>query len=110
MLIAGPSIGLVGTCHAQSNSLSLSVNSVSTPGFVSLNLSLSSPAASLPAALQWALNYSASDIAGITAVEGPAALAAGKTVTCSGNRCLLWGLNTTVIPNGVVAVLTLQLA
>jgi hypothetical protein len=110
MLVAGTGIGLVSTCAAQSNSLSLSVNSVSTAGFVSLNLSLSSAAASLPAALQWTSNYSASDIVGSTAIEGPAAIAAGKTVTCSGNRCLLWGLNMTVIPNGVVAVLTFQLA
>ena len=110
MLAAGTSSGLVSPCAAQSSSLSLSVNSISTAGFVSLNLSLTSIVASVPAALQWTLNYSSSDIVGFTAIEGPAAMAAGKTVTCSGNRCLLWGLNTTAIPSGVVAVLTFQLS
>jgi len=110
MVAAGTSIGLVSTCAAQSNSLSLSVNSVSTSGFVSLNVSLTSAAASQPAALQWTLNYSTSDIIGFTAIEGAAAIGAGKTVTCSGNLCVIWGLNTTAIPSGVVAVLTFQLS
>ncbi len=60
--------------------------------------------------MQWTLNYSAADVTGITAAAGPAAIAADKTLTCAGNRCLLWGPNTTTIQNGLVAVLTLQLA
>ncbi len=60
--------------------------------------------------MQWTLNYPAAEGAGFTVVAGPAAVAAGKTLTCAGNRCLLWGINTTTLQNGVVAVLTLQLA
>ena len=110
LLVGGTGVGLASTCAGQSSALSLSVNSVSAASLVSLNLSLSSTGASLPAALQWTLNYSASDIVGFTATEGPAAIAAGKVVTCAGNRCLLWGPNAATIPNGVVAVLTFQLA
>ena len=39
-----------------------------------------------------------------------AATAANKTLTCLGKRCMLWGINGLSVENGVVAVMTLQLA
>ena len=41
---------------------------------------------------------------------GPTASAAGKSIICSGNTCLLYGANSQTIGNGIVGVLTFQLA
>lgn len=53
------------------------------------------------AGLQWTVS-----VPGATAISvqaGPAATSAGKTISCSGNTCLLSGLNTNTIPNGTIA-------
>ena len=63
-----------------------------------------------PAAIQWTLNYPAAAVAQISAVAGPAASAANKTLTCASNRCVLWGLDAQTIQTGVVAVVTVELA
>ena len=39
---------------------------------------------------------------------GSAATAAAKPVTCSGNRCILDGMNATPIPDGTIATLNLS--
>ena len=102
---------LAGACAAQSDSLSLSLNPGTAAGFVSLNLSLTSAPGAEPAGIQWTLNYPASDVVGFVATAGPSATAADKTVVCSGNLCLLYGpQQANPIQNGVVAVLTFQLA
>ena len=112
--------GVPAFCHrsepdkAQSDSLVLSSASVVPGGTVALNLSLTSPAAGEPAGLQWTLTYSPSDISSITASAGAAATAAGKFLLCSGTAgsytCLLTGLNTNVIQNGAVAVVTVTVS
>jgi hypothetical protein len=63
-----------------------------------------------PAAIQWTLNYPAAAVAQIAAVAGPAATAANKTLTCTGNSCVLWGLNAQTIQSGVVAVVAIELS
>ncbi len=66
------------------------------------------------AALQWSLAYPQEDIASVTVVAAAVAAAADKTVVCDskpGNtRCLLFGMNQNVIPDGVLVEVTLELS
>ena len=78
------------------------------PGWtVDLPLTLSGGAN--PAALQWSFGYS-SDITGVTVVASDSVKAAGKSVTCSGGTCLMFGVNAATLPDGGVAVATFQVA
>ena len=83
-------------------------------GTVALNLTLTSPAGSEPAGIQGALTYSATDVVSINAVAAGTAVTAGKSIYCSSSsgtyRCLLAGLNSSLIQNGVVAVVTVTIA
>ena len=109
-IAAGISIGGVGSCAAQSGALSLSLNSNAGAGTISLNVVLTVAPGAGPAAIQWTLDDPDGAVVGSTAVAGPAATAANKTLTCIGKRCMLWGVNGLPIEDGVVAVITLQLA
>jgi malectin (di-glucose binding ER protein) len=46
-------------------------------------------------------------LSGLSFVASPAVAAAGKSISCTtvvtGTECILWGLDTTAIPNGVIA-------
>jgi hypothetical protein len=53
------------------------------------------------AALQWTLALPTGVSASV--VSGPAAIAAGKTVSCNGSTCIAYGLNATAIGSGTVA-------
>ena len=90
--------------------LSLSSGSVVAGQTVSLDLSLTAPASGGPAGLEWAYSYPATTFSSVTVVAGPAAVAAGKSVSCSGSSgsytCMLFGLNTTTMSTGVVATAT----
>jgi hypothetical protein len=78
------------------------------PGWtVDLPITLSGGAE--PAALQWSFTFS-KDITSVTVVAGTSIKAAQKTMTCSGNTCLVFGMNTATLADGVVAVATFQLA
>ena len=94
-------------------SLGLSSTGVQS-GAVPLNLVLSSVTGSEPASLEWTLSYPTSSITTVVVTAGPQATAAAKSITCkatTGNQtCVLDGLNTTKILNGIVAVATLQLS
>ena len=105
----------------QSESLDLSGGVTIPGGTVSLNLSLATLSGNGPAGLEWAFTYPSSDIVAISASAGAAATAASKSLSCAGNPgsgsyiCFLTGLlpsglNTNIIPNGVVAVLTVTLS
>jgi hypothetical protein len=105
----------------QSDSLALSSGAVVPGGTVSLSLSLNSPSGSEPAGIEWTFTYSPSNLVAnsISASLGAAATAAGKSLSCVGSpgsyTCFLTGLgqnglNTNVIQNGVVAVLTVTIA
>lgn len=66
-----------------------------------------------PGGIQFDLTFPAADVTSITAATGPAATAAGKSITCAAPtgttgtfRCLVAGLNTSTIANGVVANIT----
>ena len=105
----------------QSDSLALSSGATVPGGTVSLNLSLSSSSGSQPAGIEWTFAYSTSDVVAnsISAVAGAAATAAGKSLWCAGipgsYTCFLTGLgpgglNTNIIQNGVIAVLTVTIS
>ena len=93
--------------------LSLS-SGISSGSSAAVNLTLSSPAGSQPAGIQWTLTYSPRDILSIDAVAAGGAVAAGKAIQCSAGAgiytCLLVGQNSNLIQNGLVAVVNLTLA
>src|SRR5947207_7024635 len=99
-----------GAAYSQT-SLSLASGTAVQGGSVSLNLSLS---ASTSSAVQWTLSYSAADVASVSVAGGPVLTSAGKTAQCRTTSnaiiCLASGLNSTTIPNGVVATVTVTLA
>jgi hypothetical protein len=94
-------------------SLGLSSSGVQS-GVMPLSIVLNSAAGSEPASLQWSLAYPTSSVTQVVITAGPRATAVAKAVTCkaaSGSQtCLLEGLNTSKILNGVVATATLQLS
>ena len=78
-------------------------------GSVVVPINLVSSGGAQAAALQWSLSYS-SDVAGVTFVAGTAAANAGKSLVCNGKTCLIYGINTTAISDGVVATVTFQIS
>ncbi len=102
-------------CYAQSDSLVLSSGTVEANQIAPLNLVLTSPAGSEPAAIQFTLTYPANIVNIVSVSPGPTAFAAGKTVACApasgAYTCVIYGgANATIISNGVVAVVSLTLA
>ena len=98
----------------QTDSLILSSGSAASDGTVSLNLNLTSASGHIPVGVEWTLTYSPSDVTAISVTVGPAATAAGKTLSCSASlgayTCLASGMNTTAISNGAVAYVDLTIA
>lgn len=92
------------------DALSLSSGSVVAGQTISLDLSLTAPASGGPAGIEWTYSYPASTFSSVTVVAGPAAAAAGKSVSCSAGSgsytCILFGLNTTTMSSGVAATAT----
>ena len=80
---------------------------------MSLNLSLAS-SSTPPAAIQWSLSYSTNDFTSATLLPGSAGTGAGKQISCNsipGNStCLLWGVNSSFISNGVAATVVLSIS
>jgi len=107
----------VDRAAAQTASLSLSGGSGFPGSNVTLNVSLTING-TLPAAVQWDLLYSTADLnpeVGTFYASGAAATVAGKQATCGtlvpGDiRCIVAGLNSTAIGNGILAAVTLQIA
>src|SRR5262245_25039203 len=64
----------------QTDSIGLSSGTAGSDGTISLNLTLTAPAGSEPAALQWTLTYSQSDVTAISVSAGAAATGASKTL------------------------------
>jgi len=89
--------------------LSVDSGTGSAGGAVVLSINQGSLGTAQPTALRWSFSYS-SDITGVTVTTGPSAASAQKAVACSSNICTVIGLNSNVIPDGVVAVATFQLA
>ena len=103
-------------CLALGQTIGLSVGSatVAAGGSTLLNLSLTESGGAQPAGLEWALGYSPANVSSITVTAGAAATSAGKTIACStgtgGLTCLLYGVNSAPISNGVVAQIAVNLS
>jgi hypothetical protein len=100
---------LIGGLHAQTT-LALSPAAEGA----SLELALNSTSGVIPAAIQWIIQYPAAAIQSITVEDGPALTSAGKTVICAGDagvfNCMVVGFNGELIPDGVIARVTVRLA
>lgn len=103
-LLVSPSIAF-----AQSITLSIGSGSATAGGTVAVPINLTSTGGAQTAGFEWSVNYS-SDITGVTVVAGSSTTNAGKSLSCSGNNCIIIGFNATVIADGPVAVATFQIA
>jgi len=99
---------------AQGDTLSLSPGPVTGSRMISLNVSLQSSGGQQPAGVQWTLGYSPVDFTAIQVTSGPSAIAAGKSVYCAGTagalNCVVVGVNSRTIPDGVLAVVSLTVS
>ena len=117
-LFIGAIVTLAASAAAQTPSLSLSSASGAPGAQVTLSVSLNSVGSTLPAAIQWDLNYSPSDLSLMTGTyygTGVAGSGAGKFADCNSIsagdvRCIVSGINTYTFGSGVVATLTFQIA
>lgn len=94
---------------------SLGSGTIDGVGAVSLPISITNKTGQLPAGLQFDVAYSAADITSVVVSLGPAAIAAQKTLNCAPQtstppsvRCIISGINTTLIQNGVIANVAMQ--
>jgi hypothetical protein len=99
----------IGIGAGQSVNLSVGVGQETVGGSVAVPINLASLGGAQAAAVQWSLSYS-SDVTGVAFAAGTAATNAGKSLVCNGNTCLLYGINTNVISDGIVATVTLQIS
>lgn len=88
---------------AAASTLAVSSATAAPGSTTSLSLSFTSDSGTA-GALQWTLNLPAA-VASFTIQAGPAASAAGKTLSCNGNVCILAGMNSNPVGNGVVATI-----
>jgi hypothetical protein len=108
-------LALLSSCGGLAQGVTLNLSSASgTPGTtVSLNITLFS-SGTQPAAVHWTLNYSSVDFISATVSAGAAATAASKQITCNNSTgsstCVLWGVNSNTISNGVVATVALPIS
>lgn len=109
VLVGHSTTGLFG------QQVSLSLDSAQgVPGStVSLNLTMSATGGAQPTGLQWTIGYPAS-LTGVSVTTGAAAGAAGKSAQCSigtgSATCVVYGMNTAPIGNGIVAQATFTIA
>lgn len=105
-------ISISALVYGQNATLALASGSALPGGTASLNLQLSGGAQ--PAGVQWNLAYSTADFSSVQVTAGPASVAAAKAVDCYGvagsHNCVLSGLSTSTIGDGVVATATFTLA
>ena len=103
---------------SQTDSLALSSAVVPPGGTATLSLSLSAPGSQV-AGLQWTIVYPPSTVVAITASAGSAATSALKSLECAGSpgtySCFLTGLNASglnenLIPNGIVASVSVTIS
>lgn len=95
---------------AQPVTMTLSSATAAAGGIAYLNIQLNTVSGTAPASLEWAINAPAPEVQNVRASLGPAASAASKMLCCTGNKCVLAGLNSSPIANGTVAVLAIQLS
>ena len=111
ILLAAGSIQAFG----QQASLSVSSGSASAGGTASVNLSLNNVSGAAPTALEFTLGYPAASVTGVTLSTGASANTAGKILDCTSvtagqTSCVLYGDNSIVLGNGVLATIGVSLA
>lgn len=105
----GVFMGCSENAMGQSVTLSVGVGQVAADGSVVVPIRLASLEGAQTAAVQWTLSYS-SAVTDVHFELGTAATNAGKSLMCSANTCLIYGINTTPISDGIVATVTLQVS
>lgn len=118
VVLIGAIVAFAANAAAATPSLSLSGASGVPGSTVTLDVSLNSVGSPLPAAIQWDLTYSTSDLSLVTGTyygTGAAGSGAGKAADCNSIsagdvRCIVSGIDTTAFGSGVVATLTFQIA
>jgi hypothetical protein len=101
--------GCSGIAAGQSVTLSVGVGQETVGSSVVVPINLVSLGGAQAAAVQWSLSYS-SDVTGVAFTVGTAATDADKSLACNGNKCLISGINTTAMSDGIVATVTLQIS
>lgn len=104
---------LVGAfCAAGESTIALGSGSAAEGTSATLVLTLSGN--ETPASLQFKLTFRPVDFTLVEVAAGPAAKAAGKSVDCRVSRgsvtCLIWGMNSSALNNGIVAVVKATLS
>jgi hypothetical protein len=88
--------------------------SVIAGGTGSVNISLTTTSGTAPASVQWTLTYPSGTLSGLSVVASSAITAAGKSISCTnaanGTECILWGLDNSAIPNGIIATATFSVS
>ncbi len=81
---------------------------VGAPGdTIPLALSIFSTGGLAPVAVEWTFLLTP-DLTLVSVALGASGTAASKTLSRSGGLCVVWGVNTNVISDGVLAILTVQ--
>jgi predicted hotdog family 3-hydroxylacyl-ACP dehydratase len=101
-------VALVSARNADASQLALSSASGNAGSQVVLTMSLSAASATT-SGFEWNLSMPASEVSFVSAAIAPGPAGAGKSLFCSGSNCLVAGQNASVIPNGTLVNLTLQL-
>ncbi|MGO9305746.1 MAG: cohesin domain-containing protein, partial [Candidatus Korobacteraceae bacterium] len=113
LTLLGLSLVFLGVAAAQTVSLGLGSGSGTPGSVVSLSLSVASTTPQ-PASLQWTLSYATKDFTGLTVTTGAATSAASKSVNCNSASglltCVVSGVNSNTIANGVVATINFTLS
>jgi hypothetical protein len=115
MLVLAVLVSWFGTSALLANVTISSASGAGVPGgTVTVDITMTAATGDSPASLQWTTSVSAGDITGMTFAAGAASTAAGKSVSCGSGTttvtCLVFGINQTVIGNGVVATVTLNIS
>jgi trimeric autotransporter adhesin len=100
--------------HGANSTLSLGNGSGTRGQNVSLPLAFVA-SGNQTSSLEWDLTYSTADFSAISVSVGPAATAAAKSLVCASPsagryNCVLFGLNRTLLSDGVVATATLTVS
>jgi hypothetical protein len=99
-------LAFVSSSYAQ---VALSLSSANVSQGQTATLNLTSASGGTASGIQWSLSTT-SDIVSIQVAAGPAATAAGKSVSCNGKKCLVSGMNMNVIPDGILATVNVSIS
>jgi uncharacterized protein (TIGR03437 family) len=108
------SVAGASSAIAQQATISVSSGSAAPGGSATLNISLSTSGGAQSSDLQLTMSYPVADVTSVSVASGASATAAGKSVSCASNNgstiCVIYGMNTHVIGNGVFATATFNIA